>query len=276
MKISILLSTYNGELYLKEQIDSIFSQTVTDWLLYIRDDGSTDNTISIINDFIERFPEKISLMNDNLGNLRSASSFMQMLSQIDSDYYMFCDQDDVWLPFKIEKTLLKLNFLESKYSSKGVLIFTDLIVVDSNLKTIANSMWDYSRINPENAKNFYRTTCLSSVTGCTMMFNQHIKEMVLPYPKVARMHDWWISLNVAKCGVVDYVKEPTVLYRQHGLNVLGADKIIKNHYLKKALLLKNTIKENIEVLRMLRSLKFSKNYLKIYSTKIKIILTNKV
>jgi glycosyltransferase involved in cell wall biosynthesis len=273
--IAILLSTYNGERYLREQLDSLFCQTFSNFMLYVRDDGSTDSTMNILLEY-EKINSNLILFADNDRNKGASASFMWLLEKVESNYYMFCDQDDVWLPFKIEKTLLKLNFLESKYSSKGVLIFTDLIVVDSNLKTIANSMWDYSRINPENAKNFYRTTCLSSVTGCTMMFNQHIKEMVLPYPKVARMHDWWISLNVAKCGVVDYVKEPTVLYRQHGLNVLGADKIIKNHYLKKALLLKNTIKENIEVLRMLRSLKFSKNYLKIYSTKIKIILTNKV
>jgi glycosyltransferase involved in cell wall biosynthesis len=276
MKISILLSTYNGELYLKEQIDSIFWQTINDWVLYIRDDGSTDHTVNIINDFIERFPEKIKLINDSLGNLRSASSFMYLLSQIDSDYYMFCDQDDVWLPFKIEKTILKLKYLESMHPNKGVLVFTDLTVVDSNLKRVDHSMWHYSGINPDNAKNFYRTACLSTVTGCTMMFNHFIKEKVLPYPKVARMHDWWISLNAVHCGVVDYVNEPTMLYRQHGLNVLGADKINKNHYLKKVLLLKNTIKDNFEVLKMLRSLNFRKNYIKIYSTKIKIILTKKV
>ena len=274
MAIAILLSTHNGEFFLQEQLDSIISQTYSNWVLYIRDDGSTDGTLKIIERYIALFPKKIHLFSDSLGNLKSAASFMSMLSVVESDYYMFCDQDDVWLPFKIEMTYLKMEELEGKNLNKGALIFTDLMVVDSNLKLINSSMWNYSRINPDNAKDLYQTTCLSSVTGCTVMFNNQIKEKVLPYPKVARMHDWWITLNANQFGVVDYISAPTIQYRQHNSNVLGADQISKYHYLKKIKSLKSVINENIEVIKMLNALSFEINYFKVFWTKIKIIIKN--
>lgn len=274
MKISILLSAYNGELYLRDQIDSILSQTMDNWVLYIRDDGSTDATNKIIDEYVQNFPNKIKSISDKLGNLRSAASFMQILSVVESDYYMFCDQDDVWLPFKIENTYLKIKELESNNPNKSALVFTDLFVVDSNLKPINSSMWNYSNINPDNAKDLYKTTCLSSVTGCTIMFNNHLKNKVLPYPKSARMHDWWITLNAIHYGVVDYINLPTIKYRQHNNNVLGADQHSKNHYFKKILFLRNVIKENIKVFKMLEALSFKLNYFKVFKTKIKIILTN--
>ena len=100
--IAILMSTYNGERYLREQIDSLLNQTYKDWKLYIRDDGSTDETISIIESYVNDYPDLIVLLKDDLGNLGSARSFMRILSVVDADYYMFCDQDDVWLPNKVK------------------------------------------------------------------------------------------------------------------------------------------------------------------------------
>ncbi|WP_306353545.1 glycosyltransferase family 2 protein [Flavobacterium sp. '19STA2R22 D10 B1'] len=272
MKIAILLSTYNGELFIKDQIESILLQTNKDWCLYIRDDGSNDNTINIIDFYVTKYPSQIIKIIDDCGNLRSAASFMQMLSVINSDYYMFCDQDDVWLPFKIDTTLDKMKENELAKPNTGVLVFTDLTIVDSNLNVINDSMWDYSKINPENAKNFYRTTCLSSVTGCTIMLNNYIKEKVLPYPRSARMHDWWITLNTSHYGVVDYVNIPTILYRQHNDNVLGAEKLNKNHYLKKFILIRSTLRDNMKVYKMLQALRFKVNYLNVLLTKIKIVL----
>lgn len=271
MQIAILLSTYNGEPYLREQLESVLKQTYTNWKLYIRDDGSTDATLAIINSYVEKYPDKIKLIMDDAGNLRSAASFMKLLENVQADYYMFCDQDDVWLPTKIEKTLNKLNVVEAQHPDKPVLVFTDLAVVDAGLQPINNSMWKYSDIDPENAKNFYRTTCLSSVTGCTVMINNLLKAKILPYPKTARMHDWWMCLNAAHYGVVDYVNEATILYRQHGRNVLGAETIDKNYYLNKLRSLRKTINDNIKVFRMLNSLRFHVSFFKVAVTKIKII-----
>ena len=105
-KVSILLSTYNSEAFLQDQINSVLTQTIKDWVLYIRDDGSTDNTISIIDNYCKQY-DNIVFCRDGLSNLGAKNSFMTLLSQVDSTYYMFCDHDDVWLPFKIEKTLKK-------------------------------------------------------------------------------------------------------------------------------------------------------------------------
>lgn len=274
MNIAILLSTYNGALYLKDQIDSILLQTYTNWCLYIRDDGSKDNSVDIIDFYTRKYPDRIFKIQDDYGNLKSAVSFMKMLEVVDSDYYMFCDQDDIWLPFKIEKSLTRMKDIEIVNPNKSVLVFTDLSVVDSNLGIINSSMWAYSNINPDNAKNLYKTTCLSSVTGCTLMINKLLKQKVLPYPASARMHDWWISLNAVYYGIVDYITEPTIFYRQHDSNVLGADKLEKNHYLRRLIFLKKTISENIEVFKMLSALNFRINYVKVLIAKIKIILIN--
>ena len=112
--IAILLSTYNGEAYLEAQLLSIISQTNTNWKLFIRDDGSIDKTHEIIKKYTAKFPNLIILITDEYGNLRSARSFMQLLQISQASYYMFCDQDDVWLPFKIQNSLNKMTELEKR------------------------------------------------------------------------------------------------------------------------------------------------------------------
>ena len=105
--IAILLSTYNGSKYLREQLNSIIDQTVKDWILYVRDDGSTDETIDIIKEYVSLYPN-INYIED-IQNLGSARSFMKLLSLVEADHYMFCDQDDVWLPTKIEVSLMEMK-----------------------------------------------------------------------------------------------------------------------------------------------------------------------
>ena len=104
-EISICMATYNGEKYLKEQLDSILAQVNTDWKLLIRDDGSEDSTIEIIEDYAEKYPDKIELTTDSFGRLGPCMSFSRLLDLADAEYIMFCDQDDVWLSNKIALTL---------------------------------------------------------------------------------------------------------------------------------------------------------------------------
>ncbi len=110
--VAILLSTYNGQLYLKEQIDSLLDQTYKNWCLFVRDDGSSDDTLQIISTYAKKCPERIVLLTDNRGNIKPAASFMQLLSMVDMDYYMFCDQDDIWLSTKIERTYEEMVSIE--------------------------------------------------------------------------------------------------------------------------------------------------------------------
>lgn len=103
--IDILLATYNGEEYLRQQIDSIICQSYTNWRLIIRDDSSSDGTLAIIKDYVKRYLNKIILVDENTPNLGSSKSFIRLLDFVSNDYFMFTDQDDVWLPNKVELSI---------------------------------------------------------------------------------------------------------------------------------------------------------------------------
>jgi len=221
--INILLATYNGEKFLGEQLDSLFNQTVKEFKIIIRDDGSSDNTIDIIKSYNEKHPGKIKLVNDNLGNLGSSKSFMKLLEYCDSEYIMFCDQDDVWLPDKIELSLNKMKELENKYDKNiPLLVFTDLEVVDQKLNALHKSFWKYQKLIPIISNNWKELLAQNVITGCTMILNKKAKEFCLPFELPMMIHDQWVGVNISKYGKVDYLKEQTIFYRQHGNNVAGA------------------------------------------------------
>jgi glycosyltransferase involved in cell wall biosynthesis len=222
--IDILLAAYNGERFLKEQIDSILLQTCKDWKLLIRDDGSNDNTMNIINDFILRFPNKIGLIKDNYGNLGAAQNFSKLLEKSQSEYIMFCDQDDVWLPEKIALTLNKIKTEEQNYPDTPLLVHTDLKVVDENLTVIAESFWSYNKIDPKDGQVLKKIIYRNVVTGCTAMINRRVKQLITPIPRQVRLHDWWAAMNVAKYGKIFNIPKATVLYRQHSQQAIGAKK----------------------------------------------------
>jgi len=219
--IEILLATYNGGKYLKDQIESILDQTYQDFRILIRDDASTDNTALIIDEYKNKYPDKIVTIIDSLGNIGCRKSFMELLRCSSHDYIMFCDQDDIWLPNKIELTYLRMKELE-KETNSPILVFTDLIVVDSELNVLNNSFWNYQKITPNIATDWKKLVSQNVITGCTMMINREAKKIVLPFELDMMIHDQWIGVNVAKKGKVGYINQPTMLYRQHGGNVAGA------------------------------------------------------
>lgn len=223
--IDILVATYNGGRYLNQQLDSIFSQENQDFNILIRDDGSTDNTVSIITSYQKKYPEKICIIEDEKGNLGASKCFMLLLNAASSDYIMFCDQDDVWLPSKITVSLNKIRLLESADSCTAVdtplLVFTDLQVVDQDLNLINKSFWRYQRLVPSIAKKWKSLLAQNVITGCTIIINKAAKNACLPY-SLDMMHDQWLGVHVAKYGLIDYLDEQTILYRQHSENVDGA------------------------------------------------------
>lgn len=243
MEIAILLATYNSERFLQEQLDSLFKQTYKEFYIYIRDDGSTDSTIQIINSYCEIYPN-IKLLYDPIKHLCSAGSFMWLLEHVHADYYMFCDHDDIWLPDKIQLTLQKMLLTECTYHDKPVLIHTDLQVVDKNLQMIHPSFWKRTKILPQILKKFNYIGVCNCATGCTIMINDLAKQRSLPYYKEAPMHDWWVAANVAKYGIIDYVDKITILYRQHQNNVVGARNISKAYFINRLFHLNSTIKNN--------------------------------
>ncbi|OCL91229.1 glycosyltransferase family 2 protein [Aliarcobacter thereius] len=244
-KITILLSTYNGEAYLKEQLDSLFYQTYKNFEIITRDDGSSDDTLKIL----RLYDIKVLDRTQNLGAKRSFFELLKFaFMHSDSDYFMFCDQDDIWNDNKIEKTLEKMKEFENFYGSElPLLIHTDLEVVDESLKAISNSMWEYEYILPKyNSLN--RLLIQNTITGCTMLINRELAKKSLDIPENAIMHDWWIGLVASCFGNIGSVNTSTIKYRQHGKNTIGA-KGFQVNILRHALsLIKSLIFKDIKYL----------------------------
>ncbi len=217
-KIIILMATYNGGTYITQQLDSIINQTYTNWELWIRDDYSNDNTVEIIKKYTLK-DKRIKLYTDELGNLGVVRNFATLLENIAyENYIMFCDQDDVWLSFKIEITLSKMKEQEN-VSDKPVLIYSPLQKVNNDLVKIKVKEYTLPKeitINKVISQNF--------IYGCTMMLNKKLIELVNPISDKAENHDYWIALIAAYYGQISSVDIPTILYRQHDNNVSGSYK----------------------------------------------------
>jgi glycosyltransferase involved in cell wall biosynthesis len=222
--VDILLATYNGGMYLNQQIDSILAQNCKDFRLLIRDDSSSDNTINIIKNYISKHPDKIQLIIDSKGHLGLAQNFAALLELAQSKYIMFCDQDDVWLPDKIQLSLNTMKTAESNSPNLPLLVHSDLRVVDKDLILIADSLWHLLGIDSPACDSLNNLIVRNPVTGCTIMINCKARDISLPIPQEAPIHDWWIAMNVAKLGKIIRIPSPTILYRQHSGNVISAGK----------------------------------------------------
>ncbi len=220
--IAIIMATYNGEKYVDEQINSILASNYQDLELFIYDDGSKDNTVSILRNYENQYPEKVHVY-QNESNLGHLMNFMHALSETTADYVMFSDQDDVWNSNKVAVTIKRMKHMEAQSDKETPLVvFTDAIVVDQDLNTLNHSFFCSGHLNP------YRTDLghllmENKLIGCTVMVNAALRRKLLSrqLPKKARYHDWWIALIAASYGKIGFVKEGTLLYRQHGGNVVG-------------------------------------------------------
>ena len=243
--IDILMATYNGEKYLDEQINSIIKQTYKDWTLYIRDDGSNDNTDEIIKKYVKMYPDKIIYIKDKKQGLGAKGNFGELIKYSQSEYCMFSDQDDVWCENKIEISLNKIKNIESKNGKKiPILIHTDLYVVDEDLNIMNDSFWKYQNLNP-NAIQMNELLVQNNVTGCTMMLNKSLLDLSKDIPSKCIMHDWWIALVASCFGKIETLNESTILYRQHGNNEVGAHKYRSLDFIKSKIKNINKIKNSI-------------------------------
>ena len=201
--VTILLATLNGEDYLKAQLESIAAQTYENWQLVVGDDGSTDDTISIIEEFSEKHPDQVTIIKNDPPQGSAKDNFISLLRNSYGPYFMFCDQDDVWKPDKIYLTLQKMESLEARYGDKiPILVHSDLSVADSNLEMIAESFFQYADIPKRIVLQQY-----------------FLRE--LPISKII-MHDYWAALIAKVFGKIGFVNESTMYYRQHGNNSVGA------------------------------------------------------
>lgn len=221
-KVEILLATYNGEKYLRDQLESILRQDYDNWVIRACDDASTDKTYDILEEYREKYPHKFTISKNETGFGSAKKNFMNLLKNSTCDYVMCCDQDDVWLPHKISLTLQKMK--ENEHEELPILVHSDLKVVDSELHVLSESFFEHSNFRKQ--FEFHEVLIQNFVTGCTMMMNQSLVRLmnqIEEYDGIL-MHDWVAAVLATATGKVAFVNEPTMLYRQHAINSVGAKK----------------------------------------------------
>lgn len=244
-KISCVLCTYNGSEYIYDQLQSISHQSMSISELIVYDDVSSDDTVNILRKWKNENPNIITTIFVNEKNLGPATNFQHALGQSEGDYIFFCDQDDIWKTTKVEHTMCEMKRIEEKYGKDTpCLVHTDLEVVDRNLNTIAVSFLANQGLHHEYDKQKQIQTLLAQnfVTGCTMLINHPLKDLALPFPKNIIMHDYWLALVAASAGVLSFVDESTIKYRQHGNNTVGAKKYVSFDNFKKVFQFSNLLR----------------------------------
>lgn len=231
--VGVVIATYNGERYINAQLTSILEQTILPDSIIISDAGSTDSTLEICEQYIERNRNiniRILTHADQKKALAVVDNFEKGLRSIDTDYVFFSDQDDVWKPQKIEQVLRRMK------EEGATFCFTNAAVVDQDLNDVGVSLWDSYGFSPEmngqdyfhympqkNNDLFLRLLLGNVVTGMTMCMHKSLKPLVLPFSKHA-YHDAWISILASFTGGVIALDERLVLYRQHESNLEGANR----------------------------------------------------
>jgi rhamnosyltransferase len=223
--VAILMGTYNGAAYLRQQVDSVQAQSFPNWRLLVRDDGSSDGTQGLLDQLAGEDP-RIEIVRDDRGNVGVARNFgflMEHAAQQSAPYYMFADQDDVWHADKIERLLAEIQRVEAEHgSATPVLVHSDLEVVDATLRSVHPSFFQYQRISHQEQVPLRVLPCQNFVTGCATLFNRSLLLLATPAAAQIVMHDWWLALLAAAAGRITCVEEATVRYRQHGENQVGA------------------------------------------------------
>lgn len=249
-KIDIILATYNGENYIREQIDSIINQTYGNWNLTIRDDGSKDKTVSIIKEYTLK-DKRISLIEDNEGNVGYNKNFEVLLGLAKSEYIMFCDQDDIWLNNKIEISLNEIKKLGGKNNTTPLLVFTQSELFNNKGERLGlHIRQSYKKIKTANI-----LVGLNICQGATIIVNKKMKEYVLPFNS-DYVYDYYLFLMAELAGKWKYIDQPTMLYRIHDKNQIGIgekrnkgfiDKAKKEYYIYPVIYKK--IKDNVKLIK---------------------------
>lgn len=216
--VDVLLATYEGAQFLPEQLDSIERQSYPHLHVIARDDGSKDQSLNLL----KNRPFECIDSDKNLGCKRN---FSKLLEHAQAPYICFSDQDDVWLSHKVEESLQAMQKAEKSLPvGTPVLVHTDLVVVDQSLQEVSPSFWNYAGLNPHEHATFNRLLVQNCVTGCAMMINRPLADLTSSIPQEAKMHDWWLALVAAAFGKIVAINRPSILYRQHAHNAIGAQK----------------------------------------------------
>ncbi len=258
-KVQILLSTYNGEKYLCDQLDSLLNQDYKNIHILIRDDGSYDETLEILKEYERK--EKIKVIyGKNIGVVKSYFELLEM-SCPKADFIAFCDQDDVWLSDKISRSL---DLILELPLNKPILYCSRQILVDENLNRIGYTY------NLQKQPSFNNAIIQNIAVGCTILINSRAKILISKnIPSNAVMHDWWLYLVVSAFGNIIFDKESKILYRQHANNQMGYK---KNTFEKWKFRIIRFCKNNIQKLARKQAVEFFNIYKnELSAAKLKII-----
>lgn len=215
--VIILLAAYNGGEFIEQQLESIIAQTFQDWQLYIRDDHSTDDTPDIIENYSLK-DKRIHFLKDDKGNLRSAQNFNALMAHCRDfgNYFMFCDQDDIWMSNKISDSLFEIKSIETQ--NEPAICFGTYELIDRNGNKI-----DSEPINYNHSLDIKILLAMNFTYGCTMILNKQLLDLCVPVSQNAENHDYWIALIAALSDAkYKYMPKPMLYYRQHGNNVSGS------------------------------------------------------
>jgi glycosyltransferase involved in cell wall biosynthesis len=221
--IDILLATYNGERFLRPQLDSLLAQTEQGFRILARDDGSSDGTIAVLGEFAKAHPGRLAAVGTRGPGLGACGNFAALAALSTAPYVMFCDHDDVWHPDKVAASLGEMRRLEAEHGPQTpILVHADLRVVDERLEEISPRMSLYQGVDIRRGSDFPHLLVQNTATGCTLMANRALVEAALPVPPGAILHDHWFALVAAACGRVSLIDRPLIDYRQHAGNAVGA------------------------------------------------------
>ena len=219
----VILATFNGSRFIIELLDSILNQTIPPKSIYISDDNSQDDTISLIINWSRCSSIPVYFLPCPTSRLGSSRNFERLLPIPSSTFVMLADQDDVWDINKAESLLAMTYDVDPMLP---LLVHSDMRVVGVSGKLISKSFYDYQFLDP--CKNDFLSLSLqNTVAGCSCMVNQRCIQAALPFPQSTIMHDWWLALIASRCGIVKFWSGALLSYRQHDSNVVGAQGYLK-------------------------------------------------
>lgn len=226
-KIEVLMAVYNGSAYIREQIDSILNQTYENWHLTISDDGSTDGTDLIADEYAAKYPEQITRVYSGVRFGNARDHFMWLSENCTSRYMLYSDQDDVFNPEKMSRLMDAMQNAERQWGGDlPILVFSDQKVVDEKLNVIEPSLMRCQK-QAFDSFDYHALLIQNVVTGGAMMVNRPLCSLAVQCRSRERiiMHDWWMAATAARFGKIIYLDEPLSLYRQHGGNSVGAKRV---------------------------------------------------
>ena len=217
----VILAVWNGQDYLPAMLDSLLSQTTSEFNVLVRDDGSTDGSREILENYKQKFDGRLSVIAGE--PTRSATAnFAILMRETKADYVLFADQDDVWRPEKVGLTLRSLKEAEAKYGRSTPIYFaTDIEVANKDLELINPSYWKWKRLKASRMSKLSQSLICVSVQGMASGINRALLDLANPVSAKAISHDWWTQLIAAAMGKVICDPTPTALYRVHGGNASG-------------------------------------------------------